>query len=114
MKKLFILLSLALLAAGCESVDDFDLGANTHRSNSIIAKIESIGNDNSKRAHLEDLKVLLDEEDKIAIFDNNTAKSEYTFSAQTGEFYGTSLTTGESLNGVYALYPASACVACSA
>ena len=114
MKKLFILLSLALLAAGCESVDDFDLDANTPRSNSIIAKIESIANDNSTRAHLEDLKVLLDDEDKIAIFDNNTAKSEYTFSAQTSEFYGTSLTTGEGLNGVYALYPASACVSCSA
>ena len=113
MKKLFVLLSITMFAVGCESMDDFDLGTDIPHRNSFNVKIESITNSDTTRAHLDNLKVVLDDGDKIAIFDNNTAKSEYTYSVETNKFSGTSSDAGESLTGTYALYPSSACVSCS-
>ena len=113
MKQLLLILSIAIFITGCESNNDEYSSENSLRSNSFNFVIEPIANNNITKAHLEGLKVVFDNDDKIAIFDNNTAKSEYSYSAATGKFSGESLKTGEGLNGIYALYPSSACTSCN-
>lgn len=113
MKQLLLILSIAIFITGCESNNDEYSSENSLRSNSFNFVIEPIANNNITKAHLEGLKVVFDNDDKIAIFDNNTAKSEYSYSAATGKFSGNSLTSGEELNGIYALYPSSACTSCN-
>ena len=113
MRKLMFLLSTTILAIGCEANKEDYTSVNSHQVNSFNVTIEDISNNSTTKAHLEGLKVAFDNDDKIAIFDNNTAKSEYSYSAATGKFSGESLTTGDRLNGIYALYPLSACTSCN-
>ena len=90
MKKLLFLLSITMLMTGCESNKDEYSSVNLHRNNSFNFVIEPIANNSTTKAHLEGLKVAFDENDKIAIYDNNTAMSEYTYSSSTNKFSGNS------------------------
>lgn len=104
MKRVFTLIGIALLGWGCTSQQGFDSNQDTLAHKGFKASIEGILSDGT-RAHLEGLKVEFDNEDKIAVFDNNSAASQYTYSSETGEFAGTSSATGEEIEGVFALYP---------
>lgn len=98
---------MALLAYSCTQ-EELQTNSYTKGNKSFCVTVENPICKES-RAHLnEDFNVAFDEEDKIAVFENNTAKSEYTYSGE--KFSGTSSTEGESLDGIYALYPSSAAV----
>ncbi len=106
MKKLSFLLSVMVIAGSCTMHDD-DLmveGGTSYLAKSFKAHVENVTSDDTK-AHLEELRVLFDDEDQITLFDMNTAASIYTYSAETEEFGGSSLTTGDELDAIYALYP---------
>lgn len=75
--------------------------------NSFSANIEDFVA-NGTRAHLEGLRVKFDNGDEIAVFDNNTAVSVYTYSSEDGKFSGTSSNEGDAMQAVLALYPSSA------
>ena len=49
---------------------------------------------------------------ELAVFDKNTAPSQYIYSAETQKFSGESVATGTQINDVLAFYPYSANVTC--
>ena len=106
MKRTFILsVMTGILACGCSSNEDMYNDYLQKSDKSFRVAVEQPVC-NETRAHLNNLNVVFDDKDKIAVFENNTAKSEYTYSGET--FSGISAIDGEALESIYALYPHSA------
>lgn len=113
MKKLYIQLLIVLLACGCTKQDDTIIGNDTLAvGKSFSVKTEDVHQGETK-AHIgEGLKVVFDNEDKLAVFDQNTAPSQYIYSDETQKFSGESVATGTEISDVFAFYPYSASVTC--
>ncbi len=112
MKKIYIYILLALLTIGCTKQDDVITNDNRLVSKSLNVYTEEISQSDTK-AYIDNLKVVFEDDDKLAVFDKNTAISEYVYSTENdNKFGGDSENTGTSIDGVFALYPYSTSVTC--
>lgn len=114
MKNMFILTAIiGLLVCSCSSNEEVYNNYHKEGNTSFGVTVEHPVC-NETRAHLnENYHVVFDEEDKIAVFEHNTAKREYTYSINESKFSGDPSTEeepieGEPIEGIYALYPSSA------
>ena len=109
MKKISIFSAIiGLLIYGCSSNEEVYNNYHKEGDKSFRVTVEQPVF-NETRAHLDNqnnkLIVVFDGGDEISVFDKNTANSVYTYSSTEPEFSGTSLATGNALEGIYALYP---------
>lgn len=113
MKKLYLYIFIILIACGCSKQDEAIIGNDTPIvGKSFSVKTEDVRQGETK-AHIgEGLKVVFDDPDELAVFDKNTAPSQYIYSAETQKFSGESVATGTQINDVLAFYPYSANVTC--
>ena len=112
MKKIYIYILLVLLTIGCTKQDDVITNDNRLVSKSLNVYTEEISQSDTK-AYIDNLKVVFEDDDKLAVFDKNTAISEYVYSTENdNKFGGDSENTGTSIDGVFALYPYSTNVTC--
>lgn len=109
MKRAFILSAIiAILLYGCSSNEEVYNNYHKEGDKGFRVTVEQPVF-NETRAHLdENLYVVFEDDDKMAVYENNTDKSEYTYSINDSRFSGTSSTGGDALDGIYALYPYSA------
>ena len=101
---------LIALAASCTAVEQPFVPA-PQEPERVFARIESVTNPDSKVYADENLKVLWDSDDRISLFDRNTANRQFRFTGNTGDNAGefTEVTgdtpTGSSLDCVFSVYP---------
>ncbi|MBR2169303.1 MAG: hypothetical protein IJ952_02890, partial [Alistipes sp.] len=76
MKKFYIYILMVLIAIGCSKQDEAITNNNRIIGKSLNVKTEDISQSDTK-AYIEDLKVVFEEGDELAVFDNNTAASKY-------------------------------------
>lgn len=104
MKKFYIYIIMVLIAIGCSKQDEAITNNNRIIGKSLNVKTEDISQSDTK-AYIEDLKVVFEEGDELAVFDNNTAASKYIYSTETQNFSEQSVNTGTEISGVFAIYP---------
>lgn len=94
---------------GCENRFSDDM-PSTDQDTSLYEDIEATTEDNT-RTYIDDRAIYWSENDLLSVFYRNTLNSQYIFTGESGEKYGTFTYVatpngvGESLNNLYALYP---------
>lgn len=100
---------IAMFFVGCDNRFSDDM-PSTDQDTSLYEDIEATTEDNT-RTYIDDCTIYWSENDLLSVFYRNTLNSQYIFTGESGEKYGTFTYVaapngvGESLNNLYALYP---------
>ena len=110
MTKLFGQIPIVILALSCTSVEQPFVPA-PQEPEKVFARIESVTEADTKVYTDENLKVLWDGNDRISLFDQNTANRQFRFTGETGTSSGEfvevtgDVPSGSTLDYVYSVYP---------
>ena len=101
---------LVVLAVSCTSVEQPFVPA-PKEAEKVFARIESVTDQDTKVYTDETLNVLWDSNDRISLFDQNTANRQFRFTGNTGDSSGEFVEvtgdtpSGSNLDYVYSVYP---------
>lgn len=104
------IISLAILSSSCTVIEP--VCPDNGIAPTAFARIESVNKTDTRVYADENLKVLWHSDDRISLFNKNSANRQYRFTDETGAASGVfvdvtsnSVTTGKDLDLVYSVYP---------